>query len=441
MKKYSILIVLILTLVMADFAFATEEAGVVTSFNGSYRIRGWALNDMDANSDAGDHMNYYDQRFRLKITSAAGEDLKGVVYLEMGDSQWGVEGTGGRLGADEKIVEVKNAYLSYKMDYGKIKAGIMGIRSPKGIIMDDDVAAIVFGTKPTDDLKLVVILFKPYEDTSNMDRDIDVYAVEALYDVTEDIMIGAYVLMVDTNTGLAWAYPSDAGGENSLVCDSARVFFVGLTGEAEMDMISLNADFIMATGTATDVVGTLGQVTAGQSSSPTDVDISGFAADVRGEVNIDAGVGLKIGAMIVYATGDDDMGDDEISSFPTLDPTWMFNNIWSCCKEGGYELHAANGLADPLGFMGLGLYVSASPIDKASVMLRFTNMNYVEDAMDDKTDIGNEIDLNCLYKLNKYLKLYLNLAALMPGDAYPFKASSDDDDPVTEFMWGAQYDF
>ena len=53
------------------------------------------------------------QRFRTQIDAVASENLSGSVTFEIGDVEWGKSASGGALGADGKIVELRYAYLDW----------------------------------------------------------------------------------------------------------------------------------------------------------------------------------------------------------------------------------------------------------------------------------------------------------------------------------------
>ena len=51
------------------------------------------------------------QRQRIQVDAKASETLSGTLFFEIGDVVWGQASTGGALGADGRIIEIKNAYL------------------------------------------------------------------------------------------------------------------------------------------------------------------------------------------------------------------------------------------------------------------------------------------------------------------------------------------
>lgn len=70
-----------------------------------------------------------EQRLRLQLTAAASENVSGTVFFEIGNSRWGTARSGGALGADQSIVEVKNAYLDWAIPDSTFNVR-MGIHAP-----------------------------------------------------------------------------------------------------------------------------------------------------------------------------------------------------------------------------------------------------------------------------------------------------------------------
>lgn len=72
------------------------------------------------------------QRFRTQLAAIAGENLSGTVQFELGRIEWGQARTGGALGADGKIVELRHAYIDWTIPETelKIRMGIQPIVLP-----------------------------------------------------------------------------------------------------------------------------------------------------------------------------------------------------------------------------------------------------------------------------------------------------------------------
>ena len=88
------------------------------------------------------------QRLRTQIDAVASEALSGTVYFEIGDQTWGNGSSGGAMGADGTVVEVKRAYLDWIVPNTdlKIRMGIQGLTLPNvaggSAIADTDAAGI-----------------------------------------------------------------------------------------------------------------------------------------------------------------------------------------------------------------------------------------------------------------------------------------------------------
>ncbi len=53
------------------------------------------------------------QRVRLQIEAIASESLSWALFLEIGEQYWGNSGSGGSLGTDGTVIEVRRAYLDW----------------------------------------------------------------------------------------------------------------------------------------------------------------------------------------------------------------------------------------------------------------------------------------------------------------------------------------
>jgi hypothetical protein len=164
MKKYFMVFVAVFVAVaIASPALAAVEF----KYGGQVRIRYTAENNnWDGTDDASyfqggpynanDNMHWADQRIRLYFTFAASENLRLVTKFEMGTLYWGNgggassgPGTGGSVGADCVAIEVKNAYLEFKIPQTPTTAmmGVQSIVLLDSWIVDDDFSAAMFVSK------------------------------------------------------------------------------------------------------------------------------------------------------------------------------------------------------------------------------------------------------------------------------------------------------
>lgn len=75
------------------------------------------------------------QRFRVQLDAVASEALSGTVQFELGRTEWGQASTGGALGADGQIVEVRHAYVDWLVPQTSIKVrmGLQPLMLPGGV--------------------------------------------------------------------------------------------------------------------------------------------------------------------------------------------------------------------------------------------------------------------------------------------------------------------
>ena len=134
------------------------------------------------NSGFGKHEDEFEarQRVRLQLDAVASEALSGTVFFEMGDQIWGQDSTGGALGADGKVVELKRAYIDWMVPQTdlKVRMGIQGIALPSfttnaSQIMDDDVAAISLNYQFNENVGLTAFWARPYNDNAGYYKNSD----------------------------------------------------------------------------------------------------------------------------------------------------------------------------------------------------------------------------------------------------------------------------
>ncbi len=131
----------------------------MTGFNGTGRGRNANEDEFEAK-----------QRIRLQLDAVASEALSGTVFFEMGDTTWGNNNSGGALGADGRIVEVKNAYIDWIVPQTdlKIRMGIQGIALPSfttgSNVFADDVAGITASYQFNETVGVTALWARPYND-------------------------------------------------------------------------------------------------------------------------------------------------------------------------------------------------------------------------------------------------------------------------------------
>ena len=120
------------------------------------------------------------QRVRLQLDAVASEALSGTVFFEIGDQVWGESDTGGALGADGKVVELKRAYIDWMVPQTdlKVRMGIQGLALPSfttnaSQIFDDDVAAVSLNYQFNENVGLTAFWARPYNDNAGYYKSSD----------------------------------------------------------------------------------------------------------------------------------------------------------------------------------------------------------------------------------------------------------------------------
>ena len=146
----------IMTLVLAAGLLACAQSAQAIDFQAKGQwLMGFSLGQGNfVRNVAGQRVDHADkfsaaQRVRLQMDAVASEYLSGTVYFEIGDQTWGHARSGGALGADGKVVEVKNAYIDWTIpetDW-KVRMGIQNVALPSAAggsaVMDDDAAGLI----------------------------------------------------------------------------------------------------------------------------------------------------------------------------------------------------------------------------------------------------------------------------------------------------------
>lgn len=119
------------------------------------------------------------QRIRTWVDFIVSEQLKGQLYFEIGETNWGntggnnAKGQGFSMGGDGVGIEVRRAYLDWLIPNTKVqlRMGLQGIAFPMSqpqthTAIDDDMAGIVMNYKFNDNVAMTALWAVPYEGDS-----------------------------------------------------------------------------------------------------------------------------------------------------------------------------------------------------------------------------------------------------------------------------------
>ena len=357
MKK--IIIVLTITLLvsslLADF-----------SYTGSMRTRMTAWNTLiEDDSPTG---SWIDSRIRIKFVEKVDENFSATVRFEMGDMKWG-DGNATNIGTDGKIIELKHAFANFTCPMGgKITIGLQGWADARGLVFDDDFAAIMRSGK-------IGML-----DTQFGFAKVD----EGMYDADDDID------MFLLNFGMGMFKMDNIIGRSNAGKDLDMWFMPSAT--VATDALELNA------------------MLAINSCSYDEGDVTNFGYALSLNVAT-KNLPLDLGVDLLMTSGDD--GEDTES-------TTVFNTI-SGYYINGLEL-MGYGINDGIGETNVGnngagsmdIVITASKEIMPSLKVKgaFGMLNNIEG---DETSKGMEIDAGISKKLHDKISFDLVGAFFMPN--------------------------
>lgn len=123
--------------------------------------------------DSGNDTFHARQRLRSQIDVIASESLKGVLFLEIGNTNWGQASTGGSLGTDATNIEVRYSYVDWVVPETelKIRMGLQPMTLPNFVagspILDHDAAGITMSYQFTDNIGATFFWMRAENENTN----------------------------------------------------------------------------------------------------------------------------------------------------------------------------------------------------------------------------------------------------------------------------------
>ena len=280
---------------------------------------------------------YVEQRFRVKFTSGE-ENVKAVFFVETddvwGDSAGGSRNTGGGLGADAASLELKNGFVWFKLPNTPVDITV-GLQN-----QSDSYAGLFFGAADMGGIFVNANLApvalrlgwsKWNENALAKADDRTLYLAEAKFSPVKEVKIGANLYVIQ----------NDQGRPTGTI---QRVYMPGVDATFGAGPATINAFAFYQFGKFTDF-----------QDSRDDVDINGFAADVRADLN--AGPG-KAFVEALYISGGDENGSAPGQKFKSIIDSGYTNSFFCRTDMSILLLNA-----DDIG-TAAGVYASA-PGDKS----------------------------------------------------------------------------
>ena len=259
--------------------------------------------------------SYVEQRLRAKF-SFGEENVKAVWFVEtdfgaFGDSAGNAapgaaaRNVGGALGGDKINLETKNIYIWFKVPNTSIDFTV-GLQNRTdrfaGLLYGGSDQAGIFATGKLEPASFTLGWAKLYENNFQKWDDTTLYLAEAQFAPTKDTKIGATFSYLADDTqkvsGVATQLPfAVAVGQENKV----GVYTLGLDGTFGLGPASLTGFALYQFGKI-DYLGTT-------ATSPQDRDISGWAADLRADMNLGPGKFFIEGLYVSGDSKDDNTAD------------------------------------------------------------------------------------------------------------------------------------
>ncbi|GAB7024197.1 outer membrane homotrimeric porin [Salidesulfovibrio brasiliensis] len=355
----------------------------------------WGFKDNNQGLD-GDFANSYQseeqdfnvyQRLRTKFQFIASENLKGVLYTEVGTSTWGENELS--IGAHTGAVEVKQGYIDFNWPGTQVnvKVGYQGLALPMAVthasspILSEEVASATVSGAFTENVSYLVGYGRALQSNANQDQT-DVYfaALPVAFDNMTLTPYFAYANMgeevnaTNSTAGTGWtAYGADNNTGGTL--DNA--WWAGLSFDATFfeDFIT-KADFMYGQTNAEKDGAEMSGWMAGAS-----VAYTGWKQYVTPEV------------FFVYTTGEDGnvtKGNGGSERMPIIAPDWAVGSFFF---GGDALLKGSDGdLAAQMGFWTLGL--SLKDISFMEGLSHTVNVMYIQGTNDKDLIRGYQGDEN-----------------------------------------------
>jgi hypothetical protein len=372
------------------------------------------------------------------------ENVKGVTQFEI-DGTWG--DTGGQIGRNQGFasngdsinIETKNAYLWFKLPNTPLSftAGLQGYSDEFAGLMfsASDQAGVVanFNLAP---VSVRLTWLKLRDDVADSDAganifkwagenpgsaQADYYAVDAKFSPTKMVTAtGHFGFIQDTMSAVTEPTEALAGSD-------MKSYYLGANATFNLAPATISAFFLYNFGTF-------------ENSAATDVDISGFAARVRADINAGPGKAFFEG---LYVSGDDDNGDDEYTSVVTgsdyalLTSFYTSPDLWILFPNGGMINNATALVLNPSNSgRGVILLAGGFSMKFSDTLSGKVGAGYLMAAEDragsSDTDMGTEVNANVTYTISKGLDFGVYGAYAFLGDFYK-QAGNDPDDLYTLF--------
>ena len=408
------LVVMILGAILIVALAATAYAETKVAFEGSYRIRGYYLQNTNVavDTDDEDKSSYFDHRWRLEGHFMPNDN---VAFHFRGDANqnqvWG--GAAPVTGATAGVMEIDRMYMTIKTAYGSFKAGLstggfgglygLGLQARPAFDTELDSFSASWANKFGPLLMVLVyekiveidMNFQPTNwsgaGTADSDQDFDHFIAIGNYDFANGAAgLWVHYFSNKANPAAEWT-----------------MWKLNPALKLNFGPVTLGAELMYATGNV-DYAGGV------------ENDREGIGYYMEGSYNYGPG---SLAAWYMYTQGEDDATDDNEKGFvgtgDDFEPLLLVYEI----GLPTYDLSGQN--ANNHWTFGLAWNHSLTESLMLSAAFGYVKLNEVPDGWDDT--YGSEVDFGLSYNVMANLDYNATFGYFMPGDAW--KAGGALDDP------------
>ena len=445
----------LMVLAVALVAVLAAPAVAGTDINGFYRAKGYVTNfDFPAPVAITNDMpsgGYVEQRFRMRF-SFGEENVKAVAFFEIDFGSWGdsagsapatqggaARNTGGALGGDKINLETKNVYVWFKVPNTSLDFTV-GLQNQTdnifGLLYGGADMAGIFATGKYEPVSWKLGWAKWYENNVQSWDDMTLYMASVSFSPSKDLKLGIGAYGIQDDTGKVLSATQQPFGLLGL----PTVF--GAAAANTKLIYTIPVDFAWSgswgalSGFALYQFGTV-EFT---DSTINDVDISGWAADLRVDANLGPGKlfveglvlsggdgsGDKYQSVVTASDLDSSPGGD--SAFTRLDYQILMGNaddvnqntcLIGCAGAVGNNDSPGNG---GRGMWTIGAGYTMKVAEKTTVKFGAGYLAAMKklqtDRSDSDTDMGWELNANLNHNIMKGLDFGLYGAYAQLGDFY-----------------------
>ena len=458
-----IFIIIFLNLIVLTKVLHADTESYNTKVNGNMRLRGIYLQSgiavklmelkhrqalaLSENDNIYEEKSFTDMRFRLKITQKINSNLIIKGHIELGDIIFGLKNTGGGIGSDQRIVELKGLSMIYETSLKTVRfeGGLFPATTPGKFILGNDAAGIKLNfsriLKQTD-FKLT---FLKAVENSKTDLNCDGLIDNNFND--RDIFIGELKSTIFTSSPLTLTYVYDIDNSNGydyrFNCNSSminpeykhKLHTIQFGYKFNKWLISINLNGIYQFGNKSfPTIETSNKNTINQQN----VSAFGFFGNISFPIfTLDTNISYS------YASTDKSETNETSNTLTIISPDFQMSNIL-CDTFGGYSLFNGNPqnlqmVKIDISTILIGISVKAT---LASAWLTgLTKRNDSQIFTSKSNHLGNELNVNLKYYLTQNFSFFSRNGIVLPEKGMQSFLDSNNNNPIFEIMAGSQVTF